>query len=943
MLLSINQFTYQLARSKRGNKLIKALSQLFVSTLLVICFTSCTDKTTSTQNIASAKEYLADSDYKAATIELKNALGKDGGSAEARWLLGNVYLQEGDILSAEKEILQAEKLGWNQSDIRPALATVFFSQGKLASLAQLEYSDLTLQSAARLLSVKARAELAMGNPLEARKLIDLALTYSSDLLEVRLANAKILAGQKELTSALKLIEAIIKDTPHSGEAYSLMGDILLRQKKPEEARTAFETAIEQTQNPFQERLKHALISMQLEDYKSAQKETKRLLKTSPKHPASNYIQGLLYIKEKKYTEAINALTLAEPAAKQFPLILFYLASSHLINGNRNQAENYTNQLLSLEPDNGAGIKLLATIELLKGNSAQAQLLLQPLQDKNSNDTEALNLLANAFLLQGKTSDAISLLQRVVALKPDSEQARVRLGASLVQSGRSDEANEIFDRLLAANPEFQQADILRVLDRVHQKDFEAALKAAKAYLERNPRSATALYLLGKVNLANKQVEAARESFKMALDLDPGNPGAHDSLAIMALAINDTKRARQHYETTLKHHPDLLSALLKLAHLDQLEHKEKQMVSHLEQAIQAHPQALEPRLLLGRHYLSSGKPELVTSLFTPLSRRQRQLPQVLHLLAVAQLAAHQYEDALHKLELLVEYRPDSADYHHLLSMAASGAGAHDRARQELSAALQLDENYLPALVTLARQSLREDHPEQFNHYTSKLNTLAPDHPDVLRLRAASALHNGDTEKAIDLGNRAYVAKPTTQTMLELSNYYQQAGHLDRALTLQRQWTQQHHNDVAALITLASLLELSNLEEDAVNQYQKVIKIEPDNLIARNNLAWRLRFKDPANALEHISHALRLAPDQPAVLDTLAVLKHLSGNNLEASQHIRHALEFAPEHPSMRYHQAMIEAALGNTASAMATLEAVLENTEASFPERSEAERLLARLKG
>ena len=43
-------------------------------------------------------------------------------------------------------------------------------------------------------------------------------------------------------------------------------------------------------------------------------------------------------------------------------------------------------------------------------------------------------------------------------------------------------------------------------------------------------------------------------------------------------------------------------------------------------------------------------------------------------------------------------------------------------------------------------------------------------------------------------------------------------------------------------------------------------------------------------------------------------------------------------MRYHQAMIEAALGAREQAVATLEALLGEDAASFPERPEAEQLL-----
>ena len=97
------------------------MRNIFLAIVLLL-LVACAGKKTSEEYLASAKDYIAQSDYPAATIELQNALQLDGNAAEARWLLGKIYLDTGDILTAEKELQRAQELGWSADDVRPAQA-----------------------------------------------------------------------------------------------------------------------------------------------------------------------------------------------------------------------------------------------------------------------------------------------------------------------------------------------------------------------------------------------------------------------------------------------------------------------------------------------------------------------------------------------------------------------------------------------------------------------------------------------------------------------------------------------------------------------------------------------------------------------------------------------------------------------------------------------------
>ena len=915
---------------------------LFIALMSVLA--ACGGAESSDHYIEEARRHLETDSWKAAVIELKNALRVDADSAEARWLLGKLYLDTGEILSADKELRRAQALGWPADDVRPALARTALAQGKYDEVLALEYADLAPAAASDLLAAQAQASLAQGDPEEAARLAGLALEKAPASVDAKLVEARIFASQGDSTGALIVLEEVLETAPNRAEAWSLKGDLLLQRRELEEARAAFDQAIANAQRPSGEQFKRGLINLQLGDVEAARADAARLLKASPQGPAGNYLQGLIDFRDQAYADALSALSLAEPAAGQFPLILFYLGSAHLIQGNLDQAASFAGRFVSRVPDNVDGRKLLATIRLQQRQPGEVQELLQPVLDAQPDDVGALNLMANALLLDGKADRGLDLLARIAELQPDSPVAQVRLGAGLMMSGQGEEAGRHLETALAIDPEFQQAEILLVMNELRNENFEGAVQAAKAYQRRNPASVAPYNLLGRVYLAAGRPEEAGETFARALQLEPADPAANLSLAQMSLLAGNVEEARRHYQTILDAHPENLPTLVQLARLEAREGNEEAMVARLDQAATAHPGALEPRLILARYYLSAGKAEQVAPLFATLDELQRQAPQVLELTALAQLSQREHGSARLTLEQLLEASPETAQYRYLLARAAGGTGDQARMKEELLRAVELDPAHVPSLTALARVAMAEQDTAAFDRYLAALIERAPDTVDVLRLQAYAARRDGDAVAAAGFAERAFAARPSSQTVLELAAYQKNAGEEDRARTRVKEWLAENPGDVAVRLFLANDLLLEKDSAGANAEYEAVLQTDPDNITALNNLAWTLRLDDRDRALDYIRRAATVAPERPEVLDTLAVIEHLNGEHRRAYRNIQRALAAAPGNPTMRYHQAMIEAALGERESAIATLEAVLEERGAQpFPERAQAEQLLAALRG
>jgi Flp pilus assembly protein TadD len=151
-------------------------------------FSGCdrTASLTEQERIQRAKDFEAKGDLKTSVIELKNAVQKNPDSAQARLLLGQIYLKTGQGAEAEKELLRAKSLGVGEDTIKRHLAESLLLQGEFQRL--LDEITLTGRESAanksRILSMFGDARAGL------RKLDEACSLYQESLnVDARIARA----------------------------------------------------------------------------------------------------------------------------------------------------------------------------------------------------------------------------------------------------------------------------------------------------------------------------------------------------------------------------------------------------------------------------------------------------------------------------------------------------------------------------------------------------------------------------------------------------------------------------------------------------------------------------------------------------------------------------------------------------------------------------------
>jgi tetratricopeptide (TPR) repeat protein len=104
----------------------------------------------------------------------------------------------------------------------------------------------------------------------------------------------------------------------------------------------------------------------------------------------------------------------------------------------------------------------------------------------------------------------------------------------------------------------------------------------------------------------------------------------------------------------------------------------------------------------------------------------------------------------------------------------------------------------------------------------------------------------------------------------------------------------DNIVALSTLAMLLQATGRAAEAAVFYQHVLTLQPDNVIATNNLAWILCEEQGKyqQALELVQRGLKIAPDYVDLIDTRGVVYYKLGQYDKAIHDFTKCLEMYPE---------------------------------------------------
>ena len=157
---------------------------------------------------------------------------------------------------------------------------------------------------------------------------------------------------------------------------------------------------------------------------------------------------------------------------------------------------------------------------------------------------------------------------------------------------------------------------------------------------------------------------------------------------------------------------------------------------------------------------------------------------------------------------------------------------------------------------------------------------------------------------------------------------------------EWLVKNPEDASVRSILAASLHETADIDAAMAEYETVLKTQPNNVLALNNLAWLYFERNDARALEVAQRAYERVPERPEIADNYGWILVQLGQVERGLAILDKAAANQPENGEILYHHAATLAKAGEIRTAKQQLQTLLTSGK-EFGARSEAESLLKEL--
>jgi putative PEP-CTERM system TPR-repeat lipoprotein len=893
--------------------------------------------------VKSAQTYIAKADYKSAIIEVKNALQKDPNNAEARLVLGQALLESGDPVGAETELRKALDAGMTRDRAWPLLARALVVQGQFAKATkELDATRLDDPKARLALSVDlAVAQAGQGNVDQARADVKRILTEDPNNIRALLLDAQFAGQSGDLDTVRHNLDAALRVDPSSLDALLMKAELELATMHRDEAQKVMEQAI--AAHPDSIAARGALVSLAVTSGKLdlAKTQLAKMKELQPKEIRTIYSEALVAFAEGDNSTARASL---QRLLASRPDHLPSLELSGLVDlqlGTYASAEETLQRVLNRVPQDVVARRGLAIVYLRTGRALQALDLLKPALAQRPDDPVLLRTSAEAYLAAGNAEQAMRDYERANAIDKNNVASQVRLAQVRFATGDTARAFNDLEAISSSEAKIGQADLALFAAHLKRREYDKALALVDTLEKKAPKSALPWNLRGTVYVTMRDLEKARASYEKALELQPDYAAAAASLAAIDIQEGNLKAARDRYDKLLAKNPKNEQLLLGAAEILRMSGAPSTQVrAAFERAVSANPGSVRSRVALIGYDVSIGDTKgAMTAAQSAIAAIPKD-PQLLEALANVSLMNGDANQAVDTLKQLVVLQPQNPAAMLRLANAQAVTKDYRGALESVRKALLLKPDLGPAWGTMAKIYLAAGQPDAALAEAKKLQKDLPGKAIGYALEGEVLLAERKPQEAIVAFREAVAKEPSAAVAARLYQVLEGSGRQADASAMAEQWIKDHPKDVALLQLTAQSSQQKKAYGDAIEGYKRVLEIDPDNIVALNNLAWIMIERNDPKGVEYAERAHRLAPFSPNVLDTLGWARTRTGDPKRGAELLRMASSLAPNAGEIRMHLAKALLDAGDKPGARAVL-TDLTKLDNDSPLRAEAEKLLATL--
>jgi putative PEP-CTERM system TPR-repeat lipoprotein len=924
---------------------MKWLTAISLALLLVACGSFGLDEE---QLLQRAKSYLEDEQYQAAAIEARNTLQKNPQNAEARYLLGVITLEYGDYITAEREFRRADLAGWGEGAARVGRARAMLELGEYQLLVEQITTDEAFAGTvnADLLALRAAASAGLEDYDRSTAILAEATALDPSAFQVYMTRVQLQLDDDDLAAATAIIRDALERYPKNPELLLLQAKIDLAEGNVTQGKQTLHRVIEADPEGFvsiynvNARL-NLVEQLILEDnLDEAERYLAPLYGRTRNAPYTNYLGGLLAFEQGEYDLAEQRLLKVLKVAPDHAPSRLLFATVNFAQQDYEQAAYFLSKYMATNPDHVAARKLLGRSYMQLDQPGEARRALQPALVDDTDDAELLMLVGLSALRSGDAAAGIEGLERALVLESNKVSLRKELASVYMTTGETSIAIQELQALIDRGGDEQAA--LSIIGSLRNGEFERAISASLGLLSSNPADPVVISLAGNVFAASGDYLEARRYLEQALTIKPDFYPASIAMARLEELEGNIDRAVTLYRSLDELDVDSVVPVLALARLEGQQGNTGRVVDLLQSASEDFPEESRPQLLLAEHYLREKQYEKAALLLDEAQHSDPDQPVVLYMQARLLISTERYKRAIITLEDLLEIDPESTIARVLLAEAHLYTGSLELAKDSLKAVLRNAPNDLSALALMTKIELVSGNLDAAMRYSQRIQDKHPTlylgyllQGDVWVKKKNDIAAGRQFDLAWERMRRSELAIRQAEVALRMEQD-------EVAVQSLLAWLSDHPGDARVRRFLATTyLEMGQMDM-AIAEYKNVLAANASDVAALNNLALIYSRAGDRQARNMAERAYRVAPGNPAVLDTYGWILLQQGEVERGRKLLSEASRQLPDEAEVSYHFAVALLKSGDRDGARQILEALVTGGR-SFEGSEQARQLLEEITG
>ena len=602
---------------------------------------------------------------------------------------------------------------------------------------------------------------------------------------------------------------------------------------------------------------------------------------------------------------------------------------------------------SIKPGQQGVLMQLARAVAAKGDFTEAETLYRRVIDKDKTFQYAYLELYRVFLFQNNPAAAEQVLKSAFAANPTQFGYLVYLARHYLALQHRDQMIDVLNQIKSHAKEYDQA-YLRVGDfYLSIGDGESAIKEYKEGIAKDPkRKATyQKHVIEVLMRQGKRGEAAEINSQILKD-DPKDNDARGLAATFLLDKGDIAKALTELQAVVTSKPDNAIARYNLGRAHFARGEWEQARQQFQKAIELQPNYIQPRIDLARLQVTRGEFDAALKTAEEILVRDKGSVNARLIQSAALMGLKKFGDSHALLDAMLKTNPGSPDVVFQLGVVNLAENKFKEAEDSFRRAYQLNPANPRGLLGLVETDMAQGKTDEALKILQTESDKAPNRVDLLLALGNTAVRAGKFDLGIQVFDRVLgqvdKGRPQGDIYLRLGETYRRKGDFNNAVQVLQKARQTLPDNIMVLSTLALVLDSAQRKPEAKQVYEATLKLDPNNAVALNNLAFLLAETggDLDDALTKAQRAKSLLPSLYEISDTLGWIylkKNLAENAIDIFKEL---VVKEPNISTYHYHLGMAYSQKGDKTKALEQLRESLKYNPAK-DEKDKIQQLITRL--